>query len=499
MMPASPFGRAALITLVALCGIGGAHAQTQPPAPLSLDQLAPQGPRFSAHLNVACGDPKKTSCALVLPPIGAYAAKQGLTLTPSPSLGSVQSAQANVCPGTVPVAIGMADGFDSVRKLPACAASFDVIGQPLFPYFGYLIVANSVPVDTLDQLLSNLAPNAQFSVSDGASGSGGAVTFTNILATNPTYSHLIVTSSLDRAAALEAILHGHLGGYFVMDGPGSPVIAAIATATDGHGNPLFKFLSLDPGPGFYALKGTDGQPLYSQVTVNAGFMGFGSTTTVSTNAVMIVNHGWAHDPANATALGILEMAASQADAKIRAATLTPADWEGDSSMGHEANFVVVPQSTPTPQQLIGQLQPAKPPAPAAPVRTTATAPAPAPAAPVASTNLDIDFAINSADLPPTGMAALDSLGHALTSPQLAGYRFKIVGHTDTVGDPAANLVLSEQRAATVQAYLVAKYHVAIARLRVEGVGEGGLLVDTPPQTPNQSNRRVEIINLGNSP
>jgi outer membrane protein OmpA-like peptidoglycan-associated protein len=37
--------------------------------------------------------------------------------------------------------------------------------------------------------------------------------------------------------------------------------------------------------------------------------------------------------------------------------------------------------------------------------------------------------------------------------------------------------------------------VAPSRLQAVGVGEQGLLVPTPPQTPDERNRRVQIINL----
>ncbi|OYV99192.1 MAG: hypothetical protein B7X11_05550 [Acidobacteria bacterium 37-65-4] len=130
-----------------------------------------------------------------------------------------------------------------------------------------------------------------------------------------------------------------------------------------------------------------------------------------------------------------------------------------------------------------------------------SAPAMAPAATPAqaaapSTNLDIDFGSGSATLTPEATAALDQLGKALTSGDLAAYNFKIVGHTDTVGDAATNQTLSEQRAAAVKSYLESKFGVADTRLQSEGVGESDLLVQTPPGTPNQSNRRVEVINLG---
>jgi OOP family OmpA-OmpF porin len=524
---------AALISAVYAGGGALAQSQTQNPSPLSPAQVGPAS-AFSATIKLACGDLKKSSCALVLPHIAEYSAKQGLALDPVATSGSVESAQSDVCSGTAQAAIGMADGFDSVRKSAACAGSFELMGHPLFPYFGYLIVSNSVPVTTLDNLVNNLGVGQVLTVSDGSAGTGGQVTFANILASNPSYQHAIVTTSLDREASLDAIQNQAQHAYFVMDGPGSPAIQAIANATDAHGNPLYKFLSINPGPAFYVLKDADGRPLYHEVTINAGFMGFGNTTTASTDAVMIVNHAWAHDPANAHEVGVLGVAADKADAAIRAATNTPSDWNGDSTALGTVNYVVLAQSAPTSQQLIAQLKPATAapsaaptPAPAAPavVATTvvpaapATTPAvatatppvslaavpapavPAPAVPapvLASTNLDIDFALGSAELLPDDQAALDGLGEALSSAQLAGYNFKIVGHTDTIGDPAANQALSLQRAAAVKAYLETKYGVADARLQVEGVGENDLLVDTPAQTANQSNRRVEIITTGSS-
>ncbi len=508
----------------AACGATGAFAQSQ--------AAGPQAPKVSTAINVACGDPKKSSCALVLPQIAAYSAKQGLALVPVATLGSVQSAESNVCPGTAQAAIGMADGFDSVRKSALCATSFDVIGHPLFPYFGYLIVSNAIPVSTLDNLVNNLGVGQVLTVSDGKPGTGGQVTFANILASNPVYRHLIVTTELDRDAALADVQNIALHAYFVMDRPGSPTIQAIANATDAHGNPLYKFLAINPGPAFYGLKDAAGHPLYHEVTINAGFMGFGNTTTVSTDAVVIVNHDWAHDPANAHAVSVLQVAAHQADAGIRMATKTPASWKGDSTAAGPSDYIVLAQSAPTSQQLIAQLKPAAaPPAtpatsatpaavqappqvPAAvaalpvnlanpaspPVSATIPAPAPAAAPPpaLASTNLDIDFASGSANLLPDDMAALDGLGQALSSAQLSGYNFRIIGHTDTVGDPSFNQALSLQRAASVKAYLEAKYGIADARLQVAGLGEDDLLVATPPNTPNQSNRRVEIVTTGSS-
>jgi len=175
-------------------------------------------------------------------------------------------------------------------------------------------------------------------------------------------------------------------------------------------------------------------------------------------------------------------------------------------------FLAVPahaQSNPSAQQIINSLKPtgmlsdttrgirplgpggsASPGmAPMAPGMAMSAEPAP-------STNLDIVFGSGSATLTPEATAELDQLGKALTSSTLASYHFKIIGHTDTTGLPAANQTLSEQRAAAVKVYLETKFGVPDTRLEAEGVGEADLLVATPPQTPELVNRRVQVINLG---
>jgi outer membrane protein OmpA-like peptidoglycan-associated protein len=129
-------------------------------------------------------------------------------------------------------------------------------------------------------------------------------------------------------------------------------------------------------------------------------------------------------------------------------------------------------------------------------------PAPMPAASVGaaakapSVNLTVEFRTGSADLTPAAMHTLDQLGQALTSSALSGYRFRIEGHTDTVGTVQANKSLSDERAAAVAKYLESKFNVTATRLETVGMGEQDLLVPTPPQTPEPRNRRVQVINLG---
>jgi outer membrane protein OmpA-like peptidoglycan-associated protein len=126
----------------------------------------------------------------------------------------------------------------------------------------------------------------------------------------------------------------------------------------------------------------------------------------------------------------------------------------------------------------------------------AAAPATAPTAAAPSANLTVNFASGSTDLTPQAIRQLDELGRALSSAQLADYKFRIEGHTDTVGTPESNRALSERRAQAVVAYISSKYGIAATRLEAVGMGEGNLAVPTGAQVAEPRNRRVQIINLG---
>jgi outer membrane protein OmpA-like peptidoglycan-associated protein len=67
----------------------------------------------------------------------------------------------------------------------------------------------------------------------------------------------------------------------------------------------------------------------------------------------------------------------------------------------------------------------------------------------------------------------------------------VVGHTDTMGTPAANYDLGMKRALTVRALLV-EAGLDPALIEVSSLGETDLLVKTPDETPEPLNRRVDI-------
>jgi len=101
----------------------------------------------------------------------------------------------------------------------------------------------------------------------------------------------------------------------------------------------------------------------------------------------------------------------------------------------------------------------------------------------------VGFEYSKSALLKTSLPVLDEVVRVMK--QNPDYRLEISGHTDNIGDEAKNLILSEERAQTVAAYLVSK-GVEFERINAKGYGEAR------PKTTNDSlegqaiNRRVEF-------
>jgi outer membrane protein OmpA-like peptidoglycan-associated protein len=108
--------------------------------------------------------------------------------------------------------------------------------------------------------------------------------------------------------------------------------------------------------------------------------------------------------------------------------------------------------------------------------------------------VQIQFALNSDVISPGSWETVGRIADAMYNPLLAGDRFLIVGNTDAKGKRAANLKLSERRAAAVAEMLVNVFRVPPQRLLTMGLGEEQLL---DAQNPDDGiNRRVQLINIG---
>jgi outer membrane protein OmpA-like peptidoglycan-associated protein len=74
-------------------------------------------------------------------------------------------------------------------------------------------------------------------------------------------------------------------------------------------------------------------------------------------------------------------------------------------------------------------------------------------------------------------------------------RFKVEGHTDSVGSYESNRALSLRRALTVRDYLISQ-GVAASTIDVEGLGPDRPVADNISAEGRARNRRVEIILTG---
>ena len=115
------------------------------------------------------------------------------------------------------------------------------------------------------------------------------------------------------------------------------------------------------------------------------------------------------------------------------------------------------------------------------------------------TNLDeliegkvVEFEFDSAVLTEEGRALLDEIVVALRQVPLVPV--EIAGHTDDVGSPESNLVLSRDRAEAVLAYLVAAGEDT-NRFVVIGYGESQPIADNATEDGRARNRRIQFVAL----
>lgn len=104
------------------------------------------------------------------------------------------------------------------------------------------------------------------------------------------------------------------------------------------------------------------------------------------------------------------------------------------------------------------------------------------------------FEFDSYALKPATRANLQEL-----APTLIKYddtNVLVLGHTDSVGDAAYNMNLSEKRAGAVNNFLVSQ-GVAGSRLSNEGYGESDPVATNETDEGRQLNRRVEVVVVAN--
>jgi outer membrane protein OmpA-like peptidoglycan-associated protein len=153
-------------------------------------------------------------------------------------------------------------------------------------------------------------------------------------------------------------------------------------------------------------------------------------------------------------------------------------------------FAIAKQKKPAEPAYIAPAPSKRPAAPGV-AKPKVRAPASAKAAvPATGARLAVGFETNSFALNAAGRRQADQLLAALKGPKLAGRKVIVSGHTDSVGDRAANLELSRRRAAALVDYLAAN-GIERTRLEAKGFGFDKPLPGISPRAGAQ--RRVEIM------
>lgn len=103
---------------------------------------------------------------------------------------------------------------------------------------------------------------------------------------------------------------------------------------------------------------------------------------------------------------------------------------------------------------------------------------------------NLEFATAKDIIKPESFSSLDELAGLMA--KKPNWRLKISGHTDSQGQAATNLKISQKRAEAVKKYLVNK-GIAADRFKVEWFGSKKPIADNKTETGRQKNRRVEML------
>lgn len=105
----------------------------------------------------------------------------------------------------------------------------------------------------------------------------------------------------------------------------------------------------------------------------------------------------------------------------------------------------------------------------------------------------IMFDPNSDKIKPESYGTVKEIANVLS--ENADVRVKIIGHTDSDGDDAKNMELSNKRALAVKTMLIKDFHIDASRMESEGRGESQPAVKNDSPENKAQNRRVEFVKL----
>jgi TRAP-type uncharacterized transport system substrate-binding protein len=312
------FRFAAAASLIALLAAAPAFGQS-----LS-ERRAAKDKAETVEVEVACGKLDKENCAVVVPEINGKTVSQNVRLKPLESKGGVESVD-GLCAGDVQMAVVQADVLAARSAKPDCAGKVVALGQPLFPYEGFMVVRADQRESKFGDMIGRLASGTVLRLAAGGSGSGGDLTFRNILANAPEWKQLVDISSDGAATALNKLSDRQIDAFFVMDGPQSPLLQAVRDTVDPKTKQrVYKFVDIRPSEKLLALP-FNGRSLYATATLESGW--FSATKSISTPAVIAVRDDFYRTYPDVTAK--IRQGAEDALPAIAAKAGAKPDWAKD--------------------------------------------------------------------------------------------------------------------------------------------------------------------------
>jgi OmpA-OmpF porin, OOP family len=103
------------------------------------------------------------------------------------------------------------------------------------------------------------------------------------------------------------------------------------------------------------------------------------------------------------------------------------------------------------------------------------------------------FDVNSDKIKGESYGMIKEIANVLN--ENADVRVKIIGHTDSDGDDAANMELSKKRAAAIKNALTKDFGISASRMETDGKGESQPAVKNDTPENKAQNRRVEFVKL----
>ncbi|HMK89678.1 MAG TPA: TAXI family TRAP transporter solute-binding subunit [Methylocystis sp.] len=308
----------------ALCLFAGVLVAPHALADSLSDRRAARDKSETIEVEVACGKLDKENCAIVVPEINAKTVAQNIRLKPLESKGSVESV-AGLCEGDVNIAVVQEDVLAARLGKPDCTGKVAVLGAPLYPYEGFLVVRAETREDKFADMVAALKRGEVLRVAAGGSGSGGEATLRNILAGAPEWKQLVDIQPDGADTALNKLRDHQLDAFFVMDGPQSPLLTEVRETVDPKSKQrVFKFVDVRPSERLLAQQ-LLGRSLYAIATLESHW--FSAIRSISTPAVIAIREDY-YKGRPAVAAKIRQAAEDALPAVAAKAGARP-DWRAD--------------------------------------------------------------------------------------------------------------------------------------------------------------------------